>query len=92
VFDLLSLVLSHRPLQIAYRGLQGEDRMVRGLALEYLESVLPAAIRERLWQFLEADAHAPQTRRPREEVLEDLLRSHESIRIRLSELRGNPEP
>ena len=92
VFDLLSLVLSHRPLQIAYRGLQGEDRMVRGLALEYLESVLPAPIRERLWQFLEADAHAPPTGRPREEVLADLLRSHESIRIRLSELRGNPEP
>lgn len=92
VFDLLSLVLSHRPLQIAYRGLNGEDRMVRGLALEYLESVLPATIRDRLWQFLEADARAAPTQRPREEVLEDLLRSHESIRIRLSELRGDPEP
>jgi hypothetical protein len=92
VFDLLSLVLSHRPLQIAYRGLQGEDRMVRGLALEYLESVLPATIRARLWPFLEADADAAPTRRPREEILEDLLRSHESIRIRLSELRGEPEP
>jgi len=92
VFDLLSLVLSPRPLQIAYRGLNGEDRMVRGLALEYLESVLPAAIRDRLWQFLEADAKATPTQRPREEVLEDLLRSHESIRIRLSELRGEPEP
>jgi hypothetical protein len=92
VFDLLSLVLSHRPLQIAYRGLNGEDRMVRGLALEYLESVVPATIRDRLWQFLEADAQAAPTRRPREEVLEDLLRSHESIRIRLSELRRDPEP
>jgi AAA family ATP:ADP antiporter len=91
VFDLLSLVLSPRPLRIAYRGLQGEDRMVRGLALEYLESVLPATIRERLWSFLEADANAAPSRRPREEVLEDLLRSHESIRIRLSELRGEPE-
>ena len=92
VFDLLSLVLSHRPLRIAYRGLHGEDRMVRGLALEYLESVLPATIRDRLWQFLEADAQAAPTQRPREEILEDLLRSHESIRIRLSELRGDPEP
>ena len=92
VFDLLSLVLSPRPLHIAYRGLHGEDRMVRGLALEYLESVLPAAIRDRLWPFLEADAKATPSRRPREEVLEDLLRSHESIRIRLSELRGETEP
>jgi hypothetical protein len=66
--------------------------MMRGLALEYLESVLPAPIRDRLWPFLEADAQAAPTGRGREEVIEDLLRSHESIRIRLSELRGDPEP
>ena len=92
VFNLLSLVLPHRPLQIAYRGLRGEDPMVRGLALEYLESVLPATIRERLWPYLEVDTRAARTGRPREEVLEELLRSHESIRIRLSELRGEGEP
>jgi hypothetical protein len=88
----LSLVLSHRPLQIAFRGLNGDDRMVRGMALEYLESVLPAVIRDRLWPFLEANAKTARTQRPREEILADLLRSHDSIRIRLSELGGNPEP
>jgi len=92
VFNLLSLVLAHRPLQIAYRGLRGEDPMVRGLSLEYLESVLPTAIRDRLWPFLEVDTQAAPTGRPREEVLEELLRSHESIRIRLSELRAEGEP
>lgn len=53
VFTLLSLVLSREPLQIAYRGLHTDDRHLRGTALEYLEGVLPAAIRERLWPFLE---------------------------------------
>jgi ATP:ADP antiporter, AAA family len=91
VFNLLSLVLAHRPLQIAYRGLKGEDPMVRGLALEYLESVLPATIRNRLWPYLEVDTRAAPTGRPREKILEELLRSHDSIRIRLSELRGEGE-
>jgi hypothetical protein len=53
--------------------------------------VLPATIRDRLWPFLEVDTGAAPTGRPREEVLEELLRSHDSIRIRLSELRGEGE-
>ena len=92
VFNLLSLMLSHRPLQVAFRGLTGDDPMMRGMALEYLESVLPPVIRDRLWPFLEADATAPPTQRLREEILGDLLRSHDSIRIKLSELDGDPEP
>ena len=91
VFALLSLVLAHRPLHIAFRGIHGDDRMMRGMALEYLESVLPPAIRDRLWAFLEADAQAPPTQRPREEILTDLLRSHESIRMDLSKLGKDRE-
>ena len=49
VFSLLSLVLPREPLQIAYRGLQSSDRQLRGTALEYLEGVLPPAIRAALW-------------------------------------------
>jgi hypothetical protein len=92
VFNLLSLVFSHRPLQIAFRGLNGDDRMMRGIALEYLESVLPREIRDRMWPFLEVDAQAPRTQRLREEILADLLRSHDSIRIRLTELGGDTTP
>jgi ATP:ADP antiporter, AAA family len=52
VFRLLSLVLASQPLQIAFRSLHSEDKRLRGTALEYLEGVLPANIRERLWPFL----------------------------------------
>jgi hypothetical protein len=45
VFRLLSLILPRDPLKIAYRGLfSGDDRM-KGMALEYLESVLPPEVR-----------------------------------------------
>jgi hypothetical protein len=52
VFSLLSLVLPREPLQIAFRGLQSNDRQLRGTALEYLEGVLPARIRADLWPLL----------------------------------------
>lgn len=88
VFTLLSLVLPTVPLQIAYRGLHTDDATLRGTALEYLEGVLPHDIRDRLWPFLEDGpvrriGHA----RNREEILEELMRSNESIMLNLQELR-----
>jgi ATP:ADP antiporter, AAA family len=42
IFVLLGLVLPQRPVSMAYRALQTEDKHLRGTALEYLQSVLPA--------------------------------------------------
>jgi hypothetical protein len=87
VFTLLALVLPTQPLRIAFRGLHTDDQGLRGTALEYLECVLPADIRERLWPFLE-DRRPPQkAARPRDEALADLLRSHQSIMLNLEELK-----
>lgn len=52
VFALLSLIIPREPLQIAFRSMHVEDHHLRGTALEYLEGVLPPAIRQRLWPFL----------------------------------------
>jgi ATP:ADP antiporter, AAA family len=86
VFTLLSLVLPREPLQIAFRSLHTDDEQLRGTALEYLEGVLPAAIRQRLWPFLDPPA-LRQTSRPKDDVIADLLRSHHSININLESLR-----
>lgn len=86
VFTLLSLVFPREPLQIAFRSLHTDDEYLRGTALEYLDSVLPAPIRERLWPFLERRRQAGPAR-PREDVIADLLRSHESILLSLEEMR-----
>ena len=93
VATLLALVLPREPLQIAFRSLQTDDRQLRGTALEYLDGILPPAIRERLWPFLEA-APARRSTRPREEVMAELLRSHRSIIVNLEALsqRGRPAP
>ena len=80
--------LPPEPLRIAFRGLHTDDPRLRGTALEYLEGVLPPRIREQLWPFLEdRRPAASRETRPRDEILADLLRSHESIMINLEELQ-----
>ena len=87
VFTLLALVLPAEPLLIAFRGLQTDNQHLRGTALEYLEGVLPPPIRASLWPYLEDPRTAPAKTRPREQILDDLLRSHQSILLNLEELK-----
>jgi hypothetical protein len=79
VFTLLSLVLPREPLQIAFRSLQGEDRHLRGTALEYLEGVLPASVKEPLWPFL-VHSRTPHVADQEQRVVE-LLRSSRSATL-----------
>ena len=52
VFTLLSLVLPRQPLNIAFGSLTTGDTQLRGTALEYLENVLPAGVKQALWPYL----------------------------------------
>ncbi len=87
VFTLLGLVLPTHAVQIALQGIHTTDRALRGTALEYLESVLPADVRTLLWDHVEPD-HPPQPPRPRDEVLQALTMSHPSI---IANLRARNE-
>jgi hypothetical protein len=72
---VLSLVLEREPLQLAASALQGQDAVLRGTALEYLENVLPYEVRRALLVFTgAAPASAPVTTRSRNEVLAELRR------------------
>jgi len=86
VFTLLSLVLPREPLQIAFRSLHTDDEYLQGTALEYLEGVLPPAIRRRLWPFIERRS-VKRSARTRDEAMAELLRSNHSIMLNLEELR-----
>ncbi|NIM51611.1 MAG: hypothetical protein GTN62_12350 [Gemmatimonadales bacterium] len=87
VFTVLSLVLPRQPLKVAFRGLHTDDTMLRGTALEYLETALPENIRQALWPFLEDRRTRTQQPRSANEVLADLLESNQSIAINLEQLR-----
>ena len=59
VFRVLALVLPAEPLRIALHAVQTDDPSLRGTALEYLESILPADVRVQLWPLLEGGEAAP---------------------------------
>jgi hypothetical protein len=84
----LSLALPKEPLRIAYRGLHTNDRELRGTALEYLETILPESVRISLWPFLEAEKKKATTK-SREQILEELMKSNQSIEISLQQIRGS---
>ncbi len=87
VFTLLALVFPEDPLHTAYRALHTDDAALRGTALEYLESILPARIHRTLLPHVEDRPRSPAPARPREEVLRALLLSHRSIQMNLERIR-----
>lgn len=87
VFTMLSLVLPRQALKVAFRGLHTDDQLLRGTALEYLESALPDGVRRALWPFLEDTRPRGAARRSAGEVLTDLLASNQSIAVNLERLR-----
>jgi hypothetical protein len=85
IATLLGLVLPPQSVRLAFRALRTEDAKLRGVALEYLDSVLPHSLREQLSARMEGPPPAPSTLRP-EEALANLLESSPSIVARLEEM------
>ena len=87
VFNILSLALPKDPLKIAFRGLHTDNRDLKGTALEYLETILPEAIRKSLWPLLEDDRKVSNEKsQSREEILAELMHSNQSIELNLAEI------
>ncbi|MBL8173137.1 MAG: hypothetical protein JNK48_00620 [Bryobacterales bacterium] len=86
VFSLLAVVLPREPLKVAFRALHSEDRLLRGLGLEYLEGVLPTAINAMLGEVLESTPAADPGKNP-EEVLARLMQSNQSLMLELRKQR-----
>jgi hypothetical protein len=87
VFNLLALTLDREPVRIAARAFTTDDVYVRGTALEYLETVLPARIFFAFQPLLAAAGPAPARRRPAAEVRADLIRAGATMTVSLDELR-----
>ena len=87
MFSLLATVLPREPLQVALRGIRSPNAGLRGLALEYLESVLPPPILARLWQVVDVSPRTPSERTSPEKALEQLRLSAEMPAIDPEKLR-----
>ncbi len=76
-FRLLSLVLDPEPIRTAFHGIVLEDTRLQGLALEYLEQVLPRDVRDNLWPFIGDLSEHRQKKaiRGREAIAADFLKT-----------------
>jgi hypothetical protein len=89
VFSLFAVVLPRDPLMAAFRALHQEDRMFRGLALEYLESVIPEEIRKRLWTVLEETPPPPEANEEsRKQMMALLLETNAELLLRVKKQTG----
>jgi ATP:ADP antiporter, AAA family len=87
LFTLLSLILPRETLRLAFHALHTNDSYLRGTALEYLETVLPESLWNRLQPLLEqGDGSLP--RKGSAQALQDLLASRESISLALARVRA----
>jgi AAA family ATP:ADP antiporter len=59
IFTLLGLALPPKPVRLAFRALQAEGGRLKGVALEYLDSILPRSLREELTAYFEGSLTAP---------------------------------
>jgi len=78
---LLSLVLPRQPLNIAFRSLTTGDRQLQGTALEYLENMLPAGVKQALWPYL-TPSRTPTGGQQHERTIASLLQSSASVTVR----------
>jgi AAA family ATP:ADP antiporter len=91
VFNLLALALEREPVRIAARAFGTDDAYMRGTALEYLETVLPARLFSALRPLLAAAGPPPARRRPAAEVRADLIRAGMTMTVNLDEVRRQLE-
>lgn len=78
VFSLLAAVLPREPLKVSFRALHSEDHILRGLAMEYMDSILPENLRERMRTMIKTTPE-PASHVTPEEALQRLLDSHASL-------------
>ncbi|MGD8898133.1 MAG: hypothetical protein PVJ73_19040 [Acidobacteriota bacterium] len=80
-FTLLSLAVEPEPLRIAWAALRGRDRMLRGTALEYLDTVLPDEVFLPLRERCGGEAASKAIPRPAAQVAADLRASSVNLRL-----------
>lgn len=92
VFTILSLTLDKDTLKLSLMALSSDDQNLRGTALEYLENILPDKIRKGLWPYVSEERRQKPKVRPRKEIVDDLLRSMDSLQIDRKQLLGKDTP
>jgi len=83
LFSLLALVLPRGPLKVAFQAMHTDDRLLRGLALEYLDSVLPPSLHH-VQTFFEKTEPAAGTPETAKDLTSRLMDARQSVSLKLA--------
>ena len=92
LFSLLALILPREPLKVAFQALHTDDRQLRGLALEYLDSVLPPSLHRMQSIFETVAISAPAAGAPSMDVATRLIDAQQSVSLKLLANVASPPP
>lgn len=73
IVSLLATILPREPLRVAFQAFHSGDRLLRGLAVEYFDSVLEGQAREAFRSYVREEAF--RLHREPQKIMEDLLAS-----------------
>lgn len=88
IVSLLATILPREPLRVAFQAFHSHDRLLRGLAVEYFDSVLEGAAREAFRTYVREESARPN--REPQSIMNDLLAS--SDRIKTTASGGDAQP
>ena len=91
VFNLLALALEREPVRIAARSFSTDDAYLRGTALEYLETVLPARVFSVMGPLLAISGPLPRRQRTAADARAELLQAGTTMMVSRDELRRQLE-
>ena len=87
ICTLLGLILPPQSVKLAFRALHTDDAKLRGVALEYLDSVLPKSVSRQLTAHLEGPPpEISKSDLPSEQALANLVESTPTIMARLKDM------
>jgi len=87
ISTLLGLILPPQSIRLAFRALHTDDAKLRGVALEYLDSVLPKSLSKQLTAHLEGPSpEILKSDLPSEQALANLVESTPTIMARLQDM------
>ena len=76
-------------MRLSFQAFATHDDRLRGTAMEYLESLLPAELASAMLSFLNMKG-APAGQKGQDQALENLMKSQELIVAKLSDLDRDP--
>lgn len=78
IVSLLATILPREPLRVAFQAFHSDDRLLRGLAIEYFDSVLDGPALEAFRKYVREDSARP--RREPQSIMQDLLASSDRLK------------